>query len=101
MRNYYARVPASLYSEATGFHIAGEARRELGAGYENISSKLNERGWLLVPSFGSADSSEISKRNSLVANIQFLWGGYGRKCDKANELITGPVQFSKSIVWLA
>ena len=62
MRNYSARVPASLYSEASRFHIAGEARRELGAGYEKISSKLNERGRVLVPSFGSADRSEISKK---------------------------------------
>ena len=64
MRNYYARVPASLYSEANRFRIAGEARRELGAGYEKISSKLNERGRVLVPSFGSADRSEISKKIS-------------------------------------
>ena len=31
VRNYYARVPASLYSEASRFDIAGAARRELGA----------------------------------------------------------------------
>jgi len=29
---------------------------------KKISSKLNERGRVLVPSFGSADRSEISKK---------------------------------------
>ena len=42
----------------------------------------------LVPSFGSVDTSDqISKRNSFVANIQILWVGYCRKCDKSNELV--------------
>ena len=66
---------------------------------KKISSKLNERCRVLVPSFGSADRSEISKKFLIVANIQFLRGGYGRKCDYSNELVPGPVQFSKSIVW--
>ena len=40
---------------------AGRYVHSAGAVWEKISSKLNERGRVLVPSFGSADRSEISK----------------------------------------
>ena len=41
-----------------GFISQGRFRRKS----KKISSKLNERGRVLVPSFGSADSPEISKK---------------------------------------
>ena len=41
---------------------AGRLLDSAGAVLKKISSKLNERGRVLVPSFGSADRSEISKK---------------------------------------